>query len=123
MFKHIAIIIGAFIVFLITHLYGIAAFTKIAPVALIYKQHLFLGIITLFIYVMTYITFKVAPKNTGFVFLGLLLAKMILAGLFVYQVGWLEEGSYLLLKVTFLFFYFLYTTVLVLSTIKILRKI
>ncbi len=63
------------------------------------------------------------PKATGFVFVGLLLLKMILAAVFLQKIGWLATGIPITTKAFFMLFYAIYTLILVLLSVKLLKQL
>lgn len=123
MLKNIAILLLTGLVLFGLHNYVLVHSLELGSQPMIIKQHFFLVALTLLVYASTHITFKVSPNHTGFVLLGLLLAKMIIAGAFVYKLGWLEEGSPLRYRAVFLVFYFLYTLVMLVLSARLLRRL
>ena len=80
---------------------------------LLTKQHILLFSLSIFVYVTIYISHFFLPEKAGFVFLGLIMAKMIISGFFLHSIGWLEEGVPMYKKALFLLFYMLYSLILV----------
>lgn len=105
------------------HKFAIAELLELRAKQSILEQHLFfVGLISI-VFLSTTIVCYFSPKNTGFVFLGLLLAKMIVASLFVFKMGWFDAEEFWMDKAVFLGFYFLYTILLILVIIPLLKRI
>lgn len=109
----ITIVASAILFFFIHDLIITPQFDSDGIDRLVLKQHLFLCSISLFIYLFTYISFQFLPNKAGFVFLGLIMAKMIVSGFFLYSIGLLEDGVPMYKKAFFLLFYMLYSLILV----------
>ncbi|WP_103867087.1 hypothetical protein [Aquimarina sp. I32.4] len=119
--KPLAILIATSIILYCIHNFVIASYIEASFKSFIHKQHLFLLIATLFVYGSSLIVYKISPKNTGFVFLGLLMAKMIIAGLFIYKLGWLDDPKSMPSRLIFLVLYIIYSIVLVYVVSRLLK--
>ncbi|MFL1894406.1 hypothetical protein ACJRPK_01810 [Aquimarina sp. 2-A2] len=118
----VVIIVGSLFLFA-THKFAITQFLELGATQSILDQHLFFMGIVGMVFLSTAITHHFSPKNTGFVFLGLLLAKMIIASLFIYKMGWFDAEEFWVDKAVFLGFYFLYTILLIVLIIPFLKRI
>ena len=114
------IIVG--ILLTITHIFLVPLWMEQDAINEIFKQHLFLCLFSILIYISTYIATKKIPTQAGFVFIGLLLGKMAAAAFFVYGKGWLDENAGDSKKYIFFMFYVIYLIVLVVLTSKLLNK-
>ncbi len=123
MFKHVLTILIISVLLYLAHFFILPNYLQIEDTSNILKQHVFLGGASLFVYISIIITYKVSKLNTGYVFLGLVLAKMIMAGFFVFQMGWLEEGSMIQYRAVFLVFYFIYLLSLLAVCVKLIKRI
>ncbi|WP_378186020.1 hypothetical protein ACE939_12985 [Aquimarina sp. W85] len=120
--KILPILAGATVLFT-THRYVIADTLELQAKDSIVAQHIFFLSLIVLTFFSTAITYLFSPKNTGFVFLGLLLAKMIIASFFVYQMGWFDSVEFWNDKLVFLVCYFLYTILLIKIIIPFLKQI
>ncbi len=119
--KHLAILVVTSIILYCVHYFVIANYIETFYKSFIQKQHLFLCAAALFVYGSSLISYKITPKNTGFVFLGLLMAKMITAGLFIHQLGWLDDPDSMPSRLIFLLLYLIYSIVLVYIVSRLLN--
>lgn len=119
--KHLAILIATSIILYGTHYFVISNYIEDFYKSFIQKQHMFLCVAALFVYGSSLVVYKITPKNTGFVFLGLLMAKMIIAGLFIHQLGWLDDPGSMPSRFIFLFLYLIYSIVLVYIVSRLLK--
>jgi len=122
-FKNIIIIVICAAIFYLLHSYFLTSYFDLGTVSLIREQHFFLGTMTIVVFASSYVTNRISPNHTGFVFIGLLMAKMILSGIFAYKMGWLEENTPMQIKGCFFGFYFLYLIVLLVLSIKIINRL
>ncbi|WP_062055003.1 hypothetical protein [Aquimarina longa] len=119
--KHLAILISTSIILYCIHNFIITTYLEVGNNDLILKQHIFLCSAVLFVYGSSVAAHKITPKNTGFIFLGLVMAKMMIAGLFIYQLGWLDDPNSMPKRSVFLIFYFIYSFTLVYNISRLLK--
>ncbi len=123
MMKQLIILILTSVLCYVVHFFILTDVLTIIDTTTILKQHLFLGGAVLVLYLSMYITSRISPLHTGFVFLGLILAKLIIAGFFINQMGWLEDGAPIQPKAIFLGFYMIYVITLVVVSVKLIQGI
>ena len=116
----VLVIVGIFL--MITHIFLVPILMEQDAINEIFKQHLFLCLFSLFIYISTCIAKKKVPTQAGFVFIGLLLGKMAAAAFYLYSRGWLDENAGDSDKYIFFMYYIIYLIVLVIFTSKLLNK-
>ncbi|QKX04731.1 hypothetical protein HN014_07335 [Aquimarina sp. TRL1] len=116
-------IIVSSLTFYAVHVFLLTSFLDLGTNSLIREQHVFLSLLVLFVYGMVAVVYKVSPIHAAYVLMGLLLAKMILAGMFVYKLGWLDDSETMHKRAVFLVFYLMYSFVLVLMSSKIIKNI
>ena len=116
----VLVIVGLFLT--ITHMFLVPLWVEQDPFNEIFKQHAFLCLFSILIYISTCIAVKKAPIQAGFVFIGLLLGKMVAAAFFLYSRGWLDENATDSKKYIFFLYYLIYLIVLVIITSKLLNK-
>lgn len=122
MVKNIIVFIIVSLFLAIAHIYIIPLWITADSITEVVKQHLLLGLFSVLIYVSTYIASKKMPTQAGFLFIGLLMAKMVTAAIYLYGRSWLDENSGDPRKYVFFLFYIIYLVVLVVITSKLLNK-
>lgn len=120
-FRYFLLLIVSSVVFFLIHRFVLIEFIDVGQFVL--TQHLFLVLLMVFILASVYVIYKMSPIHSGYALLGLLMAKMMIAGLFVYRMGWLEDSGTMSKRIIFLFFYFLYSGMLIFLSTRIVRNI
>ncbi len=91
------------------HSYVLPHLFEVGAVNTIPVQHLFLGIQVIIIVAVFRIIHNIYPEKSSFVFLGLLLLKMIFGFIFVKKMGWYSgDAEVFVAKAVFLAFYMVY---------------
>ena len=122
MIKNSIVLVIVGIVLMITHIFFVPLWMEQDTLNEIFKQQAFLCLFSILIYISTYIATKKRPTQAGFVFIGLLLGKMVAAAFYLYSRGWLDENAGDSKKYIFFMYYIIYLIVLVVLTSKLLNK-
>ena len=121
--KHILAIVLSGLLFWGIHSQVLFQFFSVGTFDSIIEQHAVLLLVTLFSYITIAISSRIIPAQTSFVFLGVLIIKVIIAGIFVHKQGWLDDPETVTKRAIFLCFYFGYLICLLLVSIKIIKRI
>ncbi len=121
--KHILAIVLSGLLFWGIHSQVLFPFFNVGTFDSIIEQHAVLLLVTLFAYITITISSRIIPAQTSFVFLGVLIVKVIIAGIFVHKQGWLDDPETIPQRAIFLCFYFGYLICLLLVSIKIIKRI
>lgn len=123
MLKNSLILIIVSIFLAVTHVYLIPLWIDQGSLHENMKQHIFLCLFSVLIYISTYMASKRIPTQAGFVFIGLLMGKMIAAAYYVYIRGWLDENADDPKKYIFFMYYVVYLVVLVVPIARLLNNV
>ena len=109
------------VVSLAVHLYVLTQFLEVGSTNDVLLQHAFLGIQAMVIYIVFRTIHGIFPEKSSFVFLGLLLLKMVFGFVFIKEMGWYTgDSEVFVLKAVFLVFYMVYLIGLLLVSIPLI---